>query len=210
MLTEGFSTVLASLMKGGPSLRSNLFLAVGEGEAAWDENSPAEDRATARLVDESGRVLVLRRDVTFLDAVGRRSETPTTRLRVRAVFRPNQFNETLRETGLFGGRATAGRNSGVLMAYFVHPSIGKTPEMTLERIIRIDLTPRAFAPGSRVTRWLGNIRSEELHDLDNRQPQCQIEEIRFDHAFYMSGIEQAQQLGYDFCAFCFGRERSKR
>ena len=45
------------------------------------------------------------------------------------------------------------------MAYFVHRPIGKNPEMTLERIIRIDLTPQPETPQSSLRalqRYLGN------------------------------------------------------
>src|SRR5690606_4569542 len=60
------------------------------------------------------------------------------------------------------------------------------------------------------TRLLGNSGSRELHDLDNEKPQCQIAEIRPDHRFYLQSEEQARKLGYDFCAFCFGKARSRR
>ena len=52
--------------------------------------------------------------------------------------------------------------------------------------------------------------TRELHDLDNEKPACQIAEIRPDHRFYFQSEEQARTLGYDFCAYCFGKKRSKR
>ena len=60
------------------------------------------------------------------------------------------------------------------------------------------------------TRLLGNAGSRELHDLDNEKPGCQIGEIRPDHRFFFQNEEQARKLGYDFCAYCFGKERSRR
>jgi hypothetical protein len=60
------------------------------------------------------------------------------------------------------------------------------------------------------TRLLGNSGSRELHNLDNEKPGCQIAEIRPDHRFYLRTTDQAEKLGYDFCAHCFGRARSKR
>lgn len=60
------------------------------------------------------------------------------------------------------------------------------------------------------TRLLGNSGSRELHDLDNEKPGCQIAEIRPDQRFFFQSTDQAEKLGYDFCAYCFGRSRSKR
>lgn len=60
------------------------------------------------------------------------------------------------------------------------------------------------------TRLLGNSGSRELHNLENEKSGCQIAEIRPDHRFYFQSTDQAEKLGYDFCAYCFGRARSKR
>lgn len=60
------------------------------------------------------------------------------------------------------------------------------------------------------TRLLGNSGSRELHDLDNEKPGCQIAEIRPDQRFYFTSTDQAEKLGYDYCAYCFGKARSKR
>jgi hypothetical protein len=57
---------------------------------------------------------------------------------------------------------------------------------------------------------LGDSGSRELHDLDNEKPGCQIPEIRPDRRVYFQTTAQAEKLGYDFCAYCFGRQRSKR
>ena len=60
------------------------------------------------------------------------------------------------------------------------------------------------------SRLLGNSGSRELHDLDNEKSGCQIAEIRPDQRFYFQSEAQADKLGYDFCAYCFGKRRSKR
>jgi hypothetical protein len=57
-------------------------------------------------------------------------------------------------------------------------------------------------------RYLGNVVHRELHDLLNITRMCQIDEIAIDRRFPFRRIEDAQALGYDFCAFCFpGRSR---
>jgi hypothetical protein len=62
----------------------------------------------------------------------------------------------------------------------------------------------------RTTRYLGNSASRELHDLDNEKPGCRIDKIRFDHCVNFKAVKVATHAGYDFCAFCFGRDKSKR
>lgn len=62
----------------------------------------------------------------------------------------------------------------------------------------------------RSTRYLGNARNRELHDLKNEKPGCRIDKIRFDNAVNFKTIEKAVEAGYDFCAYCFGKEKSKR
>ncbi|TQV87756.1 carboxypeptidase-like regulatory domain-containing protein [Aliikangiella coralliicola] len=62
----------------------------------------------------------------------------------------------------------------------------------------------------RASRYLGNSATRELHDLKNEKGTCQIDEIRGDHCVRFKSIKESESFGYDFCAYCFGRERSKR
>lgn len=59
-------------------------------------------------------------------------------------------------------------------------------------------------------RYLGNVNTRELHDLQKITPMCRIDEISIDRRYFFSRIEDAQALSYDFCAYCFGRALSKR
>jgi hypothetical protein len=68
--------------------------------------------------------------------------------------------------------------------------------------------PPPLPPGT--ARYLGNAHTRELHDLLNVTPYCQIDEIAIDRRFPVRRIEQAEALGYDFCAYCFGRAQSRR
>lgn len=56
---------------------------------------------------------------------------------------------------------------------------------------------------------LGNKRSKEIHDLDNIQKMCQIDEISQSNRVPFSSEEEAVKKGYDYCAYCFGPEKSK-
>ncbi len=42
------------------------------------------------------------------------------------------------------------------------------------------------------------------------KPGCRIAEIRPDQRFYFKSTDQAEKLGCDCCAHCFGTARSKR
>jgi hypothetical protein len=98
----------------------------------------------------------------------------------------------------------------VLLAYYVHPRLDVAPATALERTVRVDLTPQPVAPGSRVTRWLGNSHPRELHDRERATPNCQLDEIPADRRFYFASEAEALAAGYDPCAYCFGRGRSRR
>ena len=60
------------------------------------------------------------------------------------------------------------------------------------------------------SRYIGNKRSLELHDLNNVQPQCSIHKIKTGRCKTFSKIEDALEQGYDYCAYCFNRELSER
>ena len=207
MLTETFYLTLASRLMLTPG-RHRYFITVGAGDPAWDRVPPPPDRAISALVNETARLQVVR--VVFLNEAGRPSRRATERLRFSVVFGPDEANGTLRECGLFGEQATRASGSGSLLSYFTFPRIEKTANLELERTINIDLTPQPFVPGTRPTRFLSNTASAELHDLENVTPNCQIDEIRFDHRFFFASVNEAVAMGYDFCAYCFGRELSER
>jgi hypothetical protein len=62
----------------------------------------------------------------------------------------------------------------------------------------------------RSSRYLGNSATRELHDIKNEKPRCQIDAIRFDHCIAFSSQKEAVAADYDFCAYCFGKDKSKR
>ena len=59
-------------------------------------------------------------------------------------------------------------------------------------------------------KYCGNTNTTEVHDLDNEQTNCQIDEIiRAGHAkvFHFDTLTQAHSEGYDNCAYCIGGSR---
>lgn len=70
--------------------------------------------------------------------------------------------------------------------------------------------PGGETPPATKTRYLGNSNSKELHDLNNQKPGCRIDDIKFDHRVNFKTEAKAMALGYDYCAYCFGKDKSKR
>lgn len=206
MLTQDAFVELAAALRATAE-RHAFYIALGEGNAPWDQALPDEVRETTRLFREMTRRRVRPEDIVFVDEAGQPVREPTPHLRFSVAFEPGEGTGTLRECALFGGpEATEERGSGRLISYHIHARIGKTDEMTLRRTIDIDLRPRPIVPGSRETRFLGNTNSHELHDLENVTTNCQIDEIRFDHQFFFPSVEAAREAGYDLCAYCFGED----
>lgn len=54
-------------------------------------------------------------------------------------------------------------------------------------------------------KYCANTNKMEVHDLDNEQTGCQIDEIiEADHAVPYNSLAEAQKKGYDNCAWCLG------
>lgn len=208
MLTDAFYSTLAALVKSAEQAPGAWYLAIGGGDPAWDRQPPLIERHHARLTKEFARKAVAPGDIQFIGADNVAREAASSRLCLRVRFDAREATGTLREVGLFAG-ASAAPDSGVLLSYFTHPPLEKTVDMSLERVVRLDLTPRAVT-GVQPTRYLGNSHSREVHDLENLNKACQVGEIRFDRRIFFGTAEQAAELGYDLCAFCFGRQQSKR
>lgn len=208
MLTNDFYLTLCSALM--ENVGSSFFLAIGRGDTAWDEIPPQYDRSSHQMVNEVARHAVTANDTSYIDDAGITTRRVTHRLRIQTAFAAGEATGSLRECGLFGGAASSELNSGTLISYFMHRRLDKSEQMSLNRSIIVDLRPRASGPGQIVTRYLGNSSTRELHDLDNRTGACQVDEIRIDNRIYFGSPLQAAELGYDHCAFCFGREASRR
>ncbi len=62
--------------------------------------------------------------------------------------------------------------------------------------------------------YLLNTNSGEIHDLSNIKQSCSLHKMKYDHMNYLFDLDGVQeQLGngtYDYCAWCFGKDLSKR
>jgi len=207
MLTNDFYLQLTRSVRAG-SYWTNPVIAIGGGDPAWDRRPPVYSRTTTALNNEIYRKPVELSNIVYLDSEGQDSESETTSLAFRVTFGAEEGEGTIRECGLIVSNEIADEER--LVSYFTFARVEKALADSYERQIVIDLTPRSSGGGQIETRFLGNSGSRELHDLDNQQTNCQINEIDFDRRFYFSSPEAATTAGYDFCAHCFGRELSQR
>lgn len=54
-------------------------------------------------------------------------------------------------------------------------------------------------------RYLANVNTTEVHDLDNERTSCQIDEIiRAGHDRPYSSLTSAHNAGFDNCHWCIG------
>lgn len=208
MLSDQFYIQLATSLKSEPRVWGSLFMAIGSGQDEWDRLPPDYNRSTTQLVEELMQKPVSPNEINYLDDADRPTGRPSPKLLISTRFDAGEGEGTVRECGLYVRDRETETTS--LLVYFIHRRIEKGPNVALQRQIRLDLRPHSGSSGNIETRYLGNVNSQELHDLDNEQPGCQIEEIRFDRRFYFASPEQAISLNYDYCAYCFGRELSQR
>lgn len=58
--------------------------------------------------------------------------------------------------------------------------------------------------------YVGNPATRELHDTQKITKRCKLDAIKPDARVYFANTAEAEKVGYDYCAFCFGKEKSKR
>ena len=57
-------------------------------------------------------------------------------------------------------------------------------------------------------RYLGNVNTKEIHDLDYEKNSCQIDEIiAAGHDRPFNSLTTAQNAGYDNCYWCIGNSK---
>lgn len=58
-------------------------------------------------------------------------------------------------------------------------------------------------------RFIGNTNTNEVHDLDNEQSLCKIDEIKDYHVktFIPDTHQQAKNEGFDNCYWCIGNSK---
>ena len=161
--------LIAGLLKNDPALDGILFWAVGAGDPAWDGAHPGASAATTRLQDEIDRQAIPAAAIDYLNQDGTPAAGPTTRLEISTVFSWPE-PRTVREFGLFGGNATAARNSGHLINYVIHPRLDLPAGGQLTRRLHFALRPEVDqAWVSLPQHWLGDLEVTRLAGVGQAQ-----------------------------------------
>jgi hypothetical protein len=132
--------LLAGLMANEHTFAGGiLFHALGEGLAEWDTGAVAKpDFGQARLVAEHFRRAP--DAITYLDDAGQPVDRVTPTLLVKTTFDYDDAGVNgrfIREQGLFGGTATAAKDSGLMVDAINHPAIWKDETIRLVRFIQL-------------------------------------------------------------------------
>jgi hypothetical protein len=133
--------LLARLVESDAGFGGVKYMALGEGDAAWDITPPTMLRTQDTLTSELTRNEIPVSSITFVDpdsfvpVAG-----PTNVAEYVATFGPTEGNGNLREFGLFGGLATNAADSGLMVNWITHPVFAKTSDFSLIRRVRITIT----------------------------------------------------------------------
>ncbi len=118
------------------------FMAVGQGDEAWDSTGPpAADESDTDLVNRfAPEIEVSALQIDFLNETDQPTVTPTNRLQITATLSPGYpapiaplNTYPLREFGLFGRAGGA----DYMINYIRHPAIHKDAAATLIRVVRL-------------------------------------------------------------------------
>lgn len=136
-----WSTLVAELLRSTRIGTSALvggasFIAVGEGDEAWDLSTPTKSRSQVTLESELWRGPINGvTEVFFCDPdTFVVSGTPTRALRFELTI-PLEVVGDLREFALFGGSATATTDSGRMLNWVSHTLVEKNVTFTIQRTI---------------------------------------------------------------------------
>jgi hypothetical protein len=165
-ITSSAWPLVAGLLRNDPALGGILYAAVGCGDSQWDSSRIVSDPWVTSLHDEVARQPIPFSDITYLDGGGSSSETPTNRIEITVRFSWSEQSQTLRELGLYGGDATELRDSGFLINHVIHPRIDLDGGATLQRRLRLTLTPQVPVGWLEAPpHWLGDLQIRFLEGV---------------------------------------------
>lgn len=106
----------------------------------------------------------------------------------------NERNEVLAEVTIFNERELVYQDAVPLII----------SEGTVYREYVVDIK------ANDTQRYVGNVLTRELHDTQKLTKNCQFDEIKTYQRVPFASIDEAQANGFDYCAYCFGKEKSRR
>jgi hypothetical protein len=138
LIVKTASILVARLVKNNlePGLKGITYLAVGQGDPAWDPmNPPAATADQETLENEIARKAFSA--VDFIDDDGNVSGSPTSIVDFTTVFGPGEAAAPWVEQGLVGGVVTSAPYSGTLVNYATFPVINKPAASTMTVVWRL-------------------------------------------------------------------------
>lgn len=144
LVVSSCSKLLAGLM-GGKITNGIQYWAVGSGNTAWDAQwgtatPPTPADSDIKLLAEITRKAITAANIKFVDASGNElaDSTFSNRIKITVAFAENEGNGDWREFGLFGGNATATKDSGILIDRKLHKILSKTTDISVTRSIILE------------------------------------------------------------------------
>ena len=123
---DSMLNLIGGLLSNQPGLKGIQYWANGSGDPSWDTTPPQLKKTDTKLTAE-----VYRKPVNPAGDITYQPLTQT--LTVRSVFAFNESPFALREFALFGGNASASRDSGLMINHQTHAIIDKTKAENLAR-----------------------------------------------------------------------------
>lgn len=136
LIVTGINNLIAALFKGQSGYSGIGYWAIGSGQASWDTSLQNPTASGTKLVTEFARKAIPASAITFLTSSDTVSSTVTNRLQITLTFEESEANGSWREFGIFGGNATATKDSGIMINHKTHSIIPKSNSMRIERQIR--------------------------------------------------------------------------
>lgn len=130
--------LIMGMLRG--DLQGIQYWAIGSGSPSWD-TTPINPLVTeSTLTNEIGRKVIPTSNILFVDPVTfEESDTPTSCVRIFCSFYEDECNGSWREFGIFGGNATAEKNSGYMIDKKHHSVITKTQDLQIDRNIYLSI-----------------------------------------------------------------------
>lgn len=136
-IVNDIGKLIACLFKGQSGYSGLTYWAIGSGSDSWDNVNPPVAQATdTGCVNELGRKAIPTSAIKFITESNAETGSVTNRLQITLTFTENECNGVWREFAIFGGNATATRNSGLAINHKNHSIMVKTNTMVVERQIR--------------------------------------------------------------------------
>jgi hypothetical protein len=140
IVVDSVSKLIACLIKNETGYTGGtLYWALGNGSTTWDTTPYSPASTNTKLVSEVFRKSIPSANRYFVDASGNKlgAGVISNRLQLDITIDSGEANGySLREFGIFGGNATATKDSGIQINHKAHSRIDKVDGMVITRSVR--------------------------------------------------------------------------